>query len=128
MHRLGMMITRLSVASVVNLVRLQSQASAFVYTTATVTHSVARFVCYTAETCYKNYRKDVFPNINRTQAAEIDLDLQTRLKEGSNTVFCFSFLHHYFLFSSLPQTISWLCQLLGVRKYSVSYRIVSSSS
>jgi len=28
-----------------------------------------------------------FPNINRTQAAEIDLDLHTRLSEGPNNVF-----------------------------------------
>jgi len=31
-----------------------------------------------------NYRIDVFPSINRTQAAEIDLDLQTRPSEGPN--------------------------------------------
>jgi len=29
--------------------------------------------------------QNVFPNINRTQAAEIDLDLQTRPSEGPNT-------------------------------------------
>jgi len=29
--------------------------------------------------------KDVFPNINRTQAAEVDLDLQTRPSEGPKT-------------------------------------------
>ena len=29
-----------------------------------------------------------FPNINRTQAAEIDLDIQTRPSEGPNTCPC----------------------------------------
>jgi len=33
----------------------------------------------------KGDSKDVFPNINRTQAAEIDLDLQTRPSEKPNT-------------------------------------------
>jgi len=32
-----------------------------------------------------NWSKDVFPNINRTQAAEIDLDFQTRPSQGPNT-------------------------------------------
>ena len=32
-----------------------------------------------------HYSKEVFPNINCTQAAEIDLDLQTRPSEAANT-------------------------------------------
>jgi len=32
-----------------------------------------------------NYSKDVFPNINRTQATEVDLDVQTRPDEGPST-------------------------------------------
>jgi len=40
---------------------------------------------------------------------------------------CFSFLHYYFCLVPCGR-LSWLCQLLGARKYSASYRIVSNDA
>jgi len=52
--------------------------------------------------------RDVLPNIDRTQAAEIDLDLQTRPSEGPNTSFVWICRESVRRFPRYPPEISFL--------------------